>query len=199
MADVTPLRAVRFDPGVVQLGGVLAPPYDVISPAEQDSLYGRDLRNIVRIDLGKDLPDDVPGTSDRYTRAAAHLESWLRLGILVREESPAFYVSEHHFTKPDGTAAVRHGLFGRVRALDWEHSDLRPHEHTLRGPKEDRLALMRAARAQTSAVFGVWRDAPDLRRLLMPRAKRPDHIGCTADSRCSCTESGRRSDCRCKC
>ena len=177
MADLATLRAIRFDPAVVHLGGVLAPPYDVISPARQDELYGRDLRNIVRIDFGQELPDDVPGVQDRYTRAAGHLEAWLRLGVLVRDQAPGYYVSEHHFTMPDGTAATRHGLFGRIRAVAWEHSDLRPHEHTLRGPKEDRLALMRAARAQTSAVFGVWRDAPGMRRLLAEVTSTPAVAG----------------------
>ena len=166
MADLSPLRAIRFDPAVVSFGSVLAPPYDVISPAQQADLYGRDLRNIVRIDFGQDLPDDQPGVQDRYSRAAGHLEAWLRLGILVRDRFPAYYVSEHHFSMPDGTPAVRRGLFGRVRALPWGESDLRPHEHTLRGPKEDRLALMRATRAQTSAVFAVWRDAPELSPIL---------------------------------
>ncbi|MEO8898310.1 MAG: DUF1015 domain-containing protein [Candidatus Dormibacter sp.] len=166
MADLAPLRAIRFDPNVVRLGGVLAPPYDVISGDQQEALYGRDLRNVVRLDYGQELPDDVPGVSDRYTRARDHLEAWLQLGVLVRDRSPSFYVSEHHFTTPAGVAQRRRGLFGRVRAVPWEQSDLRPHERTLRGPKEDRLALMRATRTQTSAVFVVWRKAPRLAAIL---------------------------------
>jgi uncharacterized protein (DUF1015 family) len=166
MADLVPLRAIRFDPAVVHLGGVLAPPYDVISRAQQDALYGRDLRNIVRVDYGQELPDDVPGVRDRYSRAQAHLQSWRQLGVLVQDASPSFYVSEQRFTMPDGTAQVRRGLFARVRAVPWEQSELRPHERTLRGPKEDRLALMRATRTQTSAVFAVWRGAPGVSALL---------------------------------
>lgn len=166
MADVRPLRGIRFDPAVVAIGGALAPPYDVISDAERDELYARDLRNIVRIDYGKDLPDDVAGRSDRYTRAAEHLQSWLGLGILIRDRVPCYYVTEHHFPGPDGEAQVRRGVIATVRAAPWEQSDLRPHEHTLRGPKEDRLALMRATRAQTSPVFAVWQGAPALDGLL---------------------------------
>jgi uncharacterized protein (DUF1015 family) len=166
MADLAPLLAIRFNPEVVHLGGVLAPPYDVISAEQQEALYGRDLRNIVRIDYGQEMPDDVPGVQDRYTRAQAHLEAWLQLGVLVHDKSPAFYVSEHQFAMPDGSAHTRRGLFARVRAVPWEQSELRPHERTLRGPKEDRLALMRATRTQTSAVFAVWRDAPRLGDIL---------------------------------
>jgi uncharacterized protein (DUF1015 family) len=159
MADVRPLRGIRFNPDVVHLGGVLAPPYDVIDDVQRDGLYGRDLRNIVRVDFGKELPEDRPGSSDRYTRAADHLQSWLGLGVLILDTAASFYVSEHRFTGPDGSSQVRRGLIARVRATAWERSDLRPHEHTLRGPKEDRLALMRATATQTSAVFAVWQCA----------------------------------------
>jgi len=159
MADVRPLRGIRFNPEVVHLGGVLAPPYDVIDDAQREELYGRDLRNIVRIDYGQDLQDDQPGTVDRYTRAAEHLRAWLSLDVLTRDPRPALYVTEHHFAAPDGTPQVRRGLIARVRATTWAQSDLRPHEHTLRGPKEDRLALMRATATQTSPVFAVWQGA----------------------------------------
>ncbi|MGH7722007.1 MAG: DUF1015 family protein [Candidatus Dormibacteria bacterium] len=166
MADVRPLRGIRYNPGVVHLGGVLAPPYDVIDDGQREALYSRDLRNIVRVDFGQDLPGDRSGRSDRYTRAAEHLEAWLSLGVLQREARPAFYVTEHRFVAPDGSAAVRRGLIARVRAAPWAESDLRPHERTLRGPREDRLALVRATATQTSPVFAVWQAARGAAALL---------------------------------
>ncbi|MBJ7594563.1 MAG: DUF1015 domain-containing protein [Candidatus Dormibacteraeota bacterium] len=166
MADVRPLRGIHFNPDLVHLGGVLAPPYDVIDDAQREELYGRDLRNIVRIDFGRQLPGDEPGVSDRYTRAAEHLAAWLSIGVLVRDPEPSFYVTEHRFPAPDGSDRVRRGLIARVRATAWEDSDLRPHEHTLRGPKEDRLALMRATSTQTSPVFAVWQGAAEMDALL---------------------------------
>jgi uncharacterized protein (DUF1015 family) len=181
MADVRPLRGVRFNPEVVRLGGVLAPPYDVIDDQQRETLYGRDLRNIVRVDYGMELPGDVPGRSDRYTRAAEHLEAWLSLGVLVRDPRPAFYVTEHRFVSPDGAARVRRGLIARVRAAPWADSDLRPHEHTLRGPREDRLALMRATAMQTSPVFAVWQEAGGMAALLDEVAVPPATAGGRTD------------------
>jgi uncharacterized protein (DUF1015 family) len=157
-----PLRGIRYNPEHVRLGGVLAPPYDVISPAQREELYGRDLRNVARIDFGLPYPEDVAEQSDVYTRAAAHLQSWLELGILVRDEQPGLYLVAHEFVAADGTSRRRLGLMGRVPALPWERSEVRPHELTLRGPKEDRLALMRATRAQTSPVWLLWDRAPGL-------------------------------------
>ena len=53
----SPFEGTRYNPEHVKLGGVLAPPYDVISDGQRDELYGRDLRNIVRIDYGMRLPE----------------------------------------------------------------------------------------------------------------------------------------------
>ncbi len=37
-----PLRALRYDQSRVDLAGVVAPPYDVISPADRELLLQRD-------------------------------------------------------------------------------------------------------------------------------------------------------------
>ncbi|HEY6539099.1 MAG TPA: DUF1015 family protein, partial [Candidatus Dormibacteraeota bacterium] len=69
MARVSAFRGIHYEPGVVPLEAVLAPPYDVISPALQLELYGRAMQNVVRVELGRDFEGDVPGERDRYTRA----------------------------------------------------------------------------------------------------------------------------------
>jgi uncharacterized protein (DUF1015 family) len=166
MASVSAFRGIRYNPELVRLGGVLAPPYDVISDSQRDALYGRNLRNIVRIDFGVTYPNDVPGVADQYTRAAAFLDSWLQLGILVRDSQPAMYVTDHEFTQPDGTTAHRRGVFAVVAARPWSTSDLKPHERTMIGPKQDRLALLQATHVQTSPVFALWTGATSLRSLI---------------------------------
>ncbi len=178
MARLRPLRGVRFDPAVVGFGSVLAPPYDVISQTQQQELYARDLRSIVRIDYGAALPGDVAGKDDQYTRARGHLESWLQLGILRRDEQPSLYVVDHEFLGADGVRHVRRGVLGRVPAARWEDSEVLPHERTMRGPKEDRLALMRATRMQTSAVWVMWDGARGIAEALAAATGRaPDMEG----------------------
>jgi uncharacterized protein (DUF1015 family) len=166
MATVQPFEGTRYNPEHVHLGGVLAPPYDVIGDEQRDVLYGRDLRNIVRIDYGLRYPTDTEGVDDQYTRAGSFLESWRELDILVRDHPAGYYVVDHHFPDPDGSVRRRRGLLATVAATSWEHSDLRPHERTLRGPKLDRLALMRATRAQTSPVFSLWQGAGGIDTIL---------------------------------
>jgi uncharacterized protein (DUF1015 family) len=173
MAHLRPLRGIRYDTAVVDFGSVLAPPYDVISEVQQQELYARDLRNIVRIDYGADLPGDVADKDDRYTRARGHLESWLRLGILRRDEAPALYVVDHDFAGAGGGRHVRRGILGRVPAKPWDESEVLPHERTMRGPKADRLALMRRTRTQTSAVWVMWDRAPGIAEVLAAATARP--------------------------
>ncbi len=171
---------MRFDPGQVELGGALAPPYDVISPEQRERLLARDPRNIVRIDYGRDEPGDRPGAEDRYTRAAGHLAAWLELGILRRDPRAAVYVADHEFVAEDGSRRTRRGLYLRTPALPWDEAAVLPHERTLRGPKEDRLALMRSTRMQTSAVFALWDTAPGIdEAMAAATARDPDAAATT--------------------
>ncbi len=166
MATVRPFAGTRYNPEHVKLGGVLAPPYDVISDERREELYGRDMRSIVRIDYGLRYPDDIDGVRDTYTRAELFLRSWLELGVLVRDDPPGFYVVDHLFHDPGGGERRRRGLLATVAAVPWEDSDLRPHERTLSGPKADRLALMRATHTQTSPVFAIWKHAKGFDEIL---------------------------------
>ena len=54
MAEVKPFRAVRYGERAGSLDTLVAPPYDVISPAERDELAARNEHNVVRLTL----PDD---------------------------------------------------------------------------------------------------------------------------------------------
>ena len=164
----------------MRLGGVLAPPYDVVDDAQRDTLYARDLRNVVRVDFGVEYADDVPGRNDRYTRAAHFLTSWLELGVLVREPAATMYVHDHEFQLFDGVQQHRRGILAVVPAEPWERRELLPHERTLRGPKADRLALLRTLRMQTSPVFAVWSGA-DLEPLFARLRERRPLLGGRTD------------------
>ena len=159
MVDVHPFRAIRFDPeSVGEIDQVLAPPYDVISGELQDELYAKHANNIVRIDLNRSEPGDDDGA--RYLRAQQNLESWLKAGILKKDEAPAIYVLAQTFTGPDGVVRTRTGFFARVRLHTWDEGHVLPHERTLKGPKIDRLNLMRATRTNLSPIFAAYQD-PD--------------------------------------
>ncbi len=155
MADVRPFRGLRFDPSLTDPALAIAPPYDVISPEEQFALYGRSPHNIVRVEYGEQRVGDT-ASDNRYTRAARDLDDWRRSGVLVRDEHPAVYSYRQEFTW-EGRRYARHHCFAAARLEDWTQGDIKPHEHTLSGPKADRMDLLRATRTQVSPVYCLYR------------------------------------------
>jgi uncharacterized protein (DUF1015 family) len=152
MADVQPLRALHYDLAVAGLlGDLVAPPYDVIDAAQRESLLARSPFNVV----GVDLPQGEP---DPHAVAGELFEDWQRRGVLVRDEQPALWAHTQSYTGPDGQSQTRRGFFCRVRVEEYGPGRIRPHERTHPGPREDRLRLTRATRANTSPIFSLYSD-----------------------------------------
>ena len=163
MADVQPLRALRYDTSVVgSLADVVAPPYDVIDSSQRAELMARSPFNVV----GVDLPQ---GDTDPYESARELFESWQLQGALVRDREPALWAHAQDYTGPGGERLTRRGFFCRVRIEDYGPGRVRPHERTHPGPKEDRLRLTRATRANISPIFSLYSDpGQDAWRALEP-------------------------------
>lgn len=145
MADVQPLRGMRYGLTGEQLTAVVAPPYDVIGDAQRQQLAALHEHNIVTVDIA----------ADGYDAAANRWRAWQRDGVVVQEEQPALYAYKQTFIGPDGGSVERLGVMGAVKLAAYEKRVVLPHERTLTGPKSDRLQLMRATRAQLSPVFGL--------------------------------------------
>ncbi len=154
MMTLAPLRAWRYDAQKVgALGDVWAPPYDVISPEAAAELRSKHANNFVR------LTQPEASGSGRYADAARTLDSWIADGILVRDDAPSLYVHRHHF-ELNGEQHTRVGVWGLLRLVPYEAGIVLAHERTMKGPKADRLALMKACRAHLSPIFFICSD-PD--------------------------------------
>jgi uncharacterized protein (DUF1015 family) len=123
----------------------------VIDSEQRAALLARSPHNIVAIDL----PEGEP---DRYAAAASLLETWRLQGALVRDSEPAIWAHAQDYTGPDGRRLTRRGFYCRVRIDEYGPGRVRPHERTHPGPKEDRLRLTRAARANISPIFSLYSD-----------------------------------------
>ena len=156
--DFQPLRAWRYDAERVDISTVLAPPYDVISSDRQKKLYEKSPYNCIRLILNKKDPVDTD-QNNAYTRARDTFQEWQKEGVLIREQEPCFYVYRQTFKDPiSGAIKNRFALLGRVRLEPFEKGIIVPHEKTLRGPKEDRMKLLRTVRTNFSPVFGLYKD-----------------------------------------
>ncbi len=155
MATFVPFAGLRFDPEKVDLSTALCPPYDVIKGAARDQLIQRDAHNIVQVELA--APYGQNATDEQYQASAALLQQWQDEGVLVRD-APAFYLYEQEFTVPGtDTKKQRRGVLGALLLTEFGEG-VQPHEHTLSGPKADRLNLLRATRTNTSPIFGLYSD-----------------------------------------
>ena len=152
MAKIVPFRGVRYNLARLEnAAGVMAPPYDVISPALQDELYQRNPFNVVRLILGKTSPQDTEA-DNRYSRAAADFQLWQREGVLVRDPEPSIYLYDQQYPSESGETVVRKGFIALARLEDFSSGVVKPHEKTLAGPKADRLLLTKACGANFSPI-----------------------------------------------
>jgi uncharacterized protein (DUF1015 family) len=158
MALVQPFRAFRYNPTVAPFDRVLTQPYDKISPAMQDKYYAADPHNLIAIEKGRAQPDDSP-QNNVYTRAAASLHKWIAENTIQQDPAPAFYAYSQEFTVP-GTSLrrTRRGFIGAGHLEDYSAGVVFRHEHTLSGPKADRLELLRHTRTHTGQLFLLYSD-----------------------------------------
>jgi|DewCreStandDraft_1066081.scaffolds.fasta_scaffold01186_9 uncharacterized protein (DUF1015 family) len=178
MARVYPFRAWRYNPEKVgDLAAVLTQPYDKITPTMQEQYYARSPYNFVRVILGKTFPEDTEA-QNVYTRARQELRRWMREGVLVADRAPAIYIYfQTYRVPPDGPVKTRKGFLALGQLEDFERRVIFPHERTLRGPKEDRLRLLRATRAHLEPIFMLYDDpAFEIQAILEQCASGPPEV-----------------------
>jgi uncharacterized protein (DUF1015 family) len=183
MPTIQALRGLRYDLGQVgSLSDVVTPPYDVISPEFQDELYKKHPANFIRLELNREEPGDDE-QSNKYSRAGKFLRNWRQEGVLQLDPDPALYVYHQTFLHA-GRQVTRRGFMGRVRLERFGEGKIYPHEETHSGPKQDRLLLTKACRANLSQIFGLYPDAENTAQDLLERSvagqtphTAEDHLG----------------------
>lgn len=174
MADVQPLRGIRYAPEVVgDLAQVVTPPFDVISQEAQLRYYARSPYNVIRLELGREEPGDTV-LNNRYTRAAATLAEWRVDGILRQDPIPGYYLYQQSFKHNEQTC-TRTSLLARVRLEPWSAGVVLRHEYTRKKDKDDRLRLLQACTTNFSPIMSMYDDPQGrIRRLLASYASNPE-------------------------
>jgi uncharacterized protein (DUF1015 family) len=141
-----PLHYVQHD-----LSTVFAPPYDVLSAADRAAMLEADPHNSVAIDF-------PPGREDpsAYAGVAGLLSGWVADGTLRWETEESFSIVR--MTAPtvgDIAGRTTTGVIGALTLCDPGTGDILPHEETTSKDKADRLTLIRAAKINTSPIWGL--------------------------------------------
>lgn len=156
--DFRPFQAWRYNPAKINFSEVIAPPYDVIYPAEQEQLYKRSPYNSVRLVLNKIEPADTD-QNNRYTRAKGFFEEWKKSEHVIRETAPAFYIYRQTYTNPvNGQKLERTAVLGTLHLEPFEKGIVVPHEKTLSQARADQRRLLETAEVSFSPVFGLYDD-----------------------------------------
>jgi len=182
LAEISPFSGVRYNQEIVgDMGSIICPPYDIISPEDQKAYYERSEHNIIRLEHGMELPKDSKA-SNKNSRASATFSQWLKDRVLVDDHVPSFYIHEHSFTYQN-IRKRRLGITACVRLEPLDKKIIFPHENTVPGIKSDRLDLMRACAASFSPLFGLYEDpGQKVTKLLTSQTSRKPAIDFTLDS-----------------
>ena len=154
MADVQPLNALHY--ALDRVGGlppVVAPPYDVIDAELRARLAARSPYNVVEIDL-----PEADGDLDPY----AHAADLFAAGRPRRSSSatPSPRCGRSPRTTPAPTATPTRATASSRACASRTTAPAASARTSARtpGPKEDRLRLTRATRANLSPIFSLYDD-----------------------------------------
>ena len=183
MANIAPFQAFRYDFQSLSgdLSARVAPPYDILDQADKERLLTRSDRNIVAVDLPF-APAKKLGPAELYEKAGRTFRQWTQDGTLLHEQHPALYIY-HQVFEHSGRQYTRRMFIARLRLQPFAEGVVVPHEETFGGPKEDRLALMKATHANLSPVYGLYRDPDDdVGQTFTPHTeRRPDAVATLDD------------------
>ena len=158
MATIYPFQPYRYTAAAGDLNNLVTQPYDKITPAMRERYLSLSPYNLVRVILGERFASDTE-TDNVYTRAAGHLDTWIRDGVLAKEDSPSLYVYFQEFTLPDSAERLtRKGFIGLGKIEDYADGVVHRHEQTLSGPKKDRTELLNHTQTHFGQIFMLYPD-----------------------------------------
>ena len=166
MTQIKPFQGIFYNQEKVgDLAKVVCPPYDVISPRQQDAYHYNHPANFIRLELGKEKPRD-DRYDNKYTRAKKTFGEWLKNGTFKQDTKPCIYFYKQEYKIGAGQAGIL-GLAGGGGGF----------RHPGAGPVPEPSGIRRHARrgrcAAPAAVDAPGRGPADRRaRLVSGRDRR---------------------------
>ncbi len=149
MVEIRPFRAVRYTEKAGSYENLIAQPYDKIDSDMQRKYYEKSLYNYCRLTL--------PMEENRYEIAKQRIRQWMNEGILKKDNEPAIFVYRQEFELL-GKTYTRTGFIAALRLHPYVENKVLPHETTHKGPKIDRLNMLRATQKNLETGFLLYPD-----------------------------------------
>ena len=151
MVEIRPFRGIKYTEKAGDLANLVAQPYDKIDAEMQKDYYAKSDYNFCRLSL--------PIEENRYEISKERLQKWKEEGIFKQDENIGFYVYFQDF-ELFGKKLTRKGFFAAVKLHHFEQGIVLPHEWTHKGPKIDRLNMLKATQHFLEPGFMLYND-PD--------------------------------------
>ena len=150
MVEIKPFKGIEYNKDKVEdLEKIITQPYDKINDELRDKYYENSEYNYCRLILPKE--------ENRYEKAKERLNNWLREKILRKRSKPGIYVYMQDF-EVLGKKHTRKGFVSAVKLHPFEEEIVLPHEETHKGPKIDRLNMLRSTEKNLEAGFMLYSD-----------------------------------------
>jgi len=149
MVEIRPFRAVRYTEKAGSYENLIAQPYDKIDSDMQRKYHKKSVYNYCRLTL--------PMEENRYETAKQRIHQWMNEGILKKDKEPAIFVYKQEFELL-GKTYTRTGFIAALRLHPYVENKVLPHEITHKGPKIDRLNMLRATQKNLETGFLLYPD-----------------------------------------
>jgi len=176
MTLIRPFAALR--PVSERAADVLAPPYDVLNSTEARVRAAGRPWSFLHISKPEiDLPETTdPHADEVYARAGSNLQHMLQQGVLVRDDTPCYYIyrlvmGEHSQT----------GLVVAASVAAYDSNRIRKHEFTRPDKEDDRVRQIEALNAQTGPVLLACKSQQQADALLEAATGGVPDVDLTAD------------------
>jgi len=167
MVEIRPFRAVRYAEKAGSYENLIAQPYDKIDSDMQRKYYEKSVYNYCRLTL--------PMEENRYEIAKQRIRQWMNEGILKKDKEPAIFVYKQEFELL-GKTYTRTGFIAALRLHPYVENKVLPHEITHKGPKIDRLNMLRATQKNLETGFLLYPDPEKITINLFARMTKTDPL-----------------------
>jgi len=173
MVEIRPFRAVRYTEKAGSYENLIAQPYDKIDSDMQRKYYKKSAYNYCRLTL--------PMEENRYEIAKQRIRQWMNEGILKKDKEPAIFVYKQEFELL-GKTYTRTGFIAALRLHPYVENKVLPHEITHKGPKIDRLNMLRATQKNLETGFLLYPDSEKITINLFAKITKTDPLVDVRDS-----------------
>ena len=169
--NVLPLRGLR--PRADVAAKIPSLPYDVLDANEARALAKDDpytFLHVVKAEI--DLDPAIDAHDPRvYAKARENFVAMRRIGWLVRDERPAFYLYRQRMGEH-----VQTGVVGAALVDDYLEGRIKKHEHTRPDKEDDRTRHADAIGAHAGPVFLAYRANRSVDALVEEGTRRPPAV-----------------------